>query len=317
MKILLIGGTNFIGPAVAEQLTLSEHEVVLFHRNIVPNIQHRQIQGDCNNIDDIGKALEATKPDVIIHTIALCRNQINVLEQALQGKKRRVVILSSIDVYKAYEVFFGLSDASVVPVPFDERAELRDVLYPYRGKLDTDFAYDYEKILVEHAALQSPVVDVIILRLGMVYGRNDPNYRFSEPIQKMYQNVKQIELSKNTADFRASKCYVKDIAHGIKLAAESNIRNEIYNLAALETLTELEWYQEIAKLMDWHGNIVVTQENSTPDNNTNSKQHLIADTTKIRKQLNYKEIFSIREGLNDTIQWELNMLESESYQVVL
>ncbi|MDR1494089.1 MAG: NAD-dependent epimerase/dehydratase family protein [Planctomycetaceae bacterium] len=310
MKILVIGGTNFIGPAVTEQLTLFGHEVILFHRNVASNIPYRQFQGDCNSIDDVGKALETTEPDAIIHTIALFQNQIDVLEQVLRGKKRRVVILSSIDVYKAYEIFCGLSNASVVPAPFDEQAELRNVLYLYRGKLDTDFAYDYEKILVEKAALQSPALDAIILRLGMVYGRNDPNHRFSEPIQKMYQNVKQIELSENTAGFRSSKCYVKDVAYGVKLATESNIRNEIYNLAAQKTLTELEWYQEIARLMNWRGNIVVTQKDFAPKK-TNPKQHLIADTTKIREQLNYKEIFSIHEGLTDTIRWELENMENE------
>jgi nucleoside-diphosphate-sugar epimerase len=310
MKIFIIGGTNFIGPALTEQLTPSGHEVILFHRNLAPNIRHQQIQGDCNNIDDLRKALETVKPDTIIHTIALFQNQINVLEQALQGKKIGVVILSSVDVYKAYEVLWGLSNAPIMSVPFNEQAELRDVLYPYRGKLDTDFAYNYEKILVERAALQSPVLNVTILRLGMVYGRNDPNHRFAEPIKKMYQNIKQIELSENTAYFRFSKCYVKDVAYGIKLAVENNIGNEIYNLAAQEILTELEWYQEIANLMDWHSDIIVAKDNSVP-NNMNLKQHLIADTTKIREQLGYKEIFSTREGLDETIHWELENITQE------
>jgi nucleoside-diphosphate-sugar epimerase len=304
MKILIIGGTNFIGPALTEQLMLSGHEVILFHRNLAHNVRHKQIQGNCNNMRDLRHALEIVEPDLIIHTIALFQNQINVLEQALQGQKIGVVVLSSLDVYKAYEVFFRLSNAAVVSVPFDEQAELREVLYPYRGKLDADFAHDYEKILVERAALQSPVLEVTILRIGMVYGKNDPNHRFSEPIKKMYQNIKQIELSEDTAIFRSSKCYVKDVAYGIKLAVESNIRNEIYNLADQKTLTELEWYQEIAKRLDWHGNIILTQNNSVSDS-MNLKQHLIIDTTKIRKQLAYKEIFSTWEGLDETIRWEL------------
>ncbi|MDR0608813.1 MAG: NAD-dependent epimerase/dehydratase family protein [Planctomycetaceae bacterium] len=310
MKIFIIGGTNFIGPAVTEELVRSGHEVILFHRNITKNIRHKQIQGDCNNINDVREALETVKPDAIVHTIALFQHQINVLEQALRGKTKRVIVLSSVDVYKAYEVLWKLSNAPIESMPLNEYSRLRDVLYPYRGKLKTDFANDYEKIFVEREALQSPVMDVILLRLGMVYGKNDPNHRFLEPIKKMSQSVEQIELSNDTANFRASKCYVKDIAGGIKLAVESNLRNEIYNLAALETLTELEWYQEIAKQMDWHGNIVVTQKNSAP-NELNLNQHLIADTTKIRNQLGYKEKFSISEGLQETIRWEWEMLENK------
>ncbi|MDR3199506.1 MAG: NAD-dependent epimerase/dehydratase family protein [Planctomycetaceae bacterium] len=310
LKIFIIGGTKFIGTAITEQLTQSKHEVVLFHRNIDANIRHEQIQGDCNNVNDLEKALEIVKPDVIIHNIALFQNQINVLEQALQGKKKRVILLSSIDVYKAYEIFFGLSGEPVVSVPFNEASPLREILYPYRGKLETDFAHDYEKILVEHAALQSPVMDVVILRLGMVYGKNDPNRRFAEPVKKMRQNAEQIELPETMAEFRACKCYVKDIAYGIKLAAESNICREIYNLAGLETLTELEWYKEIADVMNWRGDIVITQTNFI-SGNINPKQHLTADTTKIRKQLGYKEIFSRREGLEETIYWELALPDNK------
>ncbi|MDR2440616.1 MAG: NAD-dependent epimerase/dehydratase family protein [Planctomycetaceae bacterium] len=188
MKILIIGGTNFIGHVTAEQLTQSGHDVILFHRSIATNIQYRQLQGNCNNIDDLGRVLEMAEPDVIIHTIALFQHQINILEQALQGKKRRVLILSSMDVYKAYEVLCQLSNAPVMAMPLNEQSPLRDIFYPYRGKLETDFADDYEKIFVEREALQSPVMDVIILRLGMVYGKNDHNHRFLEPVKKLSAN---------------------------------------------------------------------------------------------------------------------------------
>jgi nucleoside-diphosphate-sugar epimerase len=304
MKVLIIGGARFIGPAASQRLAQSGHEIVLFHRRFSPDLPYPQIQGDCNDPDELYRALAIVNPEAILHTIALSRNQIGVLEQALQGRKTRAVILSSLDVYKAYEVFIGLSEASVVPVPFDEQAPLRDVLYPYRGRLDADFAHDYEKILVEKAALRSAVLDTVILRLGMVYGRNDPNHRFLEPVRKMRRNAERIELPKRAAGFRASKCYVGDIADGIRLALESGAKNEIYNLAAQRTPTEMEWHRRIAKLMNWHGDIVIGGTPAAPDE-MNPAQHLVMDTGKIRKQLGYGEIFPMDEGLGDAIHWEL------------
>lgn len=307
MKILLIGGTNFIGPVLTEQLTQTGHDVSLFHRNLNTTAQHHQIQGNCDNVNDLSRAIEAVEPDVIIHMIALFQSRIQILEQAIQGKKTRSIILSSLDVYKAYEVFCRLSNDSVVSVPLTEQAPLRDVLYPYRGRLDTDFAHDYEKILAEKAAIESSVIDAIVLRLGMVYGRNDPNHRFLEPIQKMFHDEKQIELFKDMANCRMSKGYVGDIAYGIKLAAETGLPGEIYNLASHEALTELEWYQQIAKLMEWEGDIVVSQSSPSLDG-LNLNQDLVLDTSKIRKQLGYKERFSTQEGLLDTIQWEFEKM---------
>lgn len=304
MKTLVIGGANFIGPVLIRQLAQSGHEVVVFHRRISPEIQYDQIQGNCNDADDLRRALDAVAPDAILHMVAWSQKQIHVLEQALRGGKIRAVIASSVDVYKAYEVLLGLSDAPVVAAPCDEQAALRDVLYPYRGRIEADFAHDYEKILMEKAAMHSTVLDAVILRLGMVYGRNDPKHRFLEPIQKMRQDTKRIELPKDAAAFRASKCHVEDVAHGIILAMESHATHEIYNLAARQALSEMEWYQRIAGLMHWHGDIVVDETSAAADG-MNYAQPLVADTGKIRRQLGYEERLPLDDGLADTIHWEL------------
>lgn len=307
MKILLIGGTNFIGPVLTAQLAQTGHAVALFHRNFSPAVHHRQIQGDCNNVNDLIRAIEAVEPDAIIHMTAMFQSHIKMLEQALQGKRTRTVILSSIDVYKAYEVFSNLANTPVVSGPLNEQSPLRDVLYLYRDRLDADFAHDYEKILVEKTARQSSVIDAIVVRLGMVYGRNDPNHRFLEPIQKMRTGDKQITLAAAMANCRMSKCYVGDAAYGIKLAAEHGLAGEIYNLAAQEALTEREWYQQIATLLAWAGELVTGQA-SSPLAGYNLQQDLVIDTAKIRRHLGYQERFTLQEGLADTIQWELEQM---------
>jgi nucleoside-diphosphate-sugar epimerase len=235
--------------------------------------------------------------------------QIKVIERVLSGAKTRMILLSSADVYKAFEVVNRLSDAPVQPVPIHEQSPLRDVLYPYRGRLDIDIAHDYEKIVVERAALESSVIEAVVLRTGMVYGENDYNHRFLEPIRKMYQGHKRIELPKDMANFRACRCYVENIAHGVKLAVESGISGEIYNLASQEVLSEIEWYRQIAKLMDWKGNISVNEKSALSDG-FNPKQHLVLDISKIQTELNYSEIFSIRDGLLNTVQWELKNISS-------
>jgi nucleoside-diphosphate-sugar epimerase len=311
MKILIIGGARFIGLVVAKHLLEAGHDIVLFHRNYLPEIPYRQIKGNCEIIDELYNGIQTIQPDVIIHTTAMFERQIKAVEQALSGNRTRMVLLSSVDVYKAYEVLNRLSDTPVQPVPIYEWSPLRDVLYPYRGRLDMDIAHDYEKILVERAALESAVIDAVILRLGMVYGKNDYNHRFLEPIRKMHQGNKRIELPKSMADFRACKCYVENIAHGVKLAVESTRSGEIYNLAAEEILSEMEWYQQIAKLMNWKGEISVTEEPVLSDS-FNLEQHFVIDISKIQKQLSYKEIFSIQDSLLNTIQWELETISSQS-----
>jgi nucleoside-diphosphate-sugar epimerase len=309
MNTLIIGGTNFIGPAVAKRLFIEGHNVTLFHRSAVNNPdEYTHIQGDCESVDDLQNAINTAKPDVIIHMVAYFQSHIAALEKALNGCSVKTVIISSMDVYKGYEVFTRLSDAPPVSVPFTEQSALRDVLYPYRGKLDLDIAHDYEKILVERAALESSALNAVILRLGMVYGENDHNRRFADPIGKMKSGAKSVELSKGASEFRASKCYVDNVAHGIVLTAAQGQPHEVYNLADEWILTEREWCELLAKKLNRSGDIVVSDKEN-PDMNT--RQHLVADTAKIRALLGYREPVSLDRALSNTIEWELSKSENK------
>lgn len=152
-----------------------------------------------------------------------------------------------------------------------------------------------------------PFMGAVILRLGMVYGSKDPNHRFFNPIQKMSRGDQEIVLSKDYAHCQMSKCYVKNVAYGIKLAVESDVTSEIFNLSDSIVLSEAEWYQQIAELMQWKGRLVI--EDRLADAEFNFEQSLVVDTSKIQQQLAYKEPFSIQEALLDTISWELEQLD--------
>ncbi len=308
MKIMIIGGTNFIGPVVASCLETQGHNVTLFHRAKSQLPHYAEVQGDCDSSDDLKKAIELVCPDMIIHMIAMYQSHIEALEKALDGQKMKVLLISSVDVYKGFEVFNKLSSAPVEPIPFTEKSPLRDIRFPYRGKPGINFGYYYDKILVEQTALQSPVLDTVIVRLAMVYGKNDPNHRFKDIIYQMNDGAKTIKINEKIAALKTCKCYVENIAQGIALAAQKGTVGEIYNLADNGIFSELEWNKIIAKLMDWNGEFVITYEDNGCElvKAANLDQHLVVDSTKVRKELDFTEIISLEIGLLNTIQWEVN-----------
>ena len=212
MKIMIIGGTNFIGSVVASCLEKQGHNITLFHREKSHSLHYTEIQGDCESPDALKKGIELVRPDMIIHMIALYQSHIEALEKALGGQKMKLLLISSVDVYKGFEVFNKLSSAPIEPIPFTEKSPLRDIRFPYRGKPGINFGYYYDKILVEQTALQSPVLDTVIVRLGMVYGKNDPNSRFRDIIQQINGGAKIIKINEKIAALKMCKCYVENIA---------------------------------------------------------------------------------------------------------
>ena len=51
MKVLVIGGTNFIGPHVVRQLIERGHEVAVFHRGETKAKLLTYLNNTCHNID--------------------------------------------------------------------------------------------------------------------------------------------------------------------------------------------------------------------------------------------------------------------------
>src|SRR5262245_39841836 len=156
MRILIIGGTGFIGARALRHLLDEGHEVLVFHRgrtetSAPPTVRH--IIGDRGELPAFAAAFRRFSPQVALDVIPYSEQDALTLMRTLRGITERVVALSSQDVYRAYGVFTRLEDGVPETLPYDENAPLRSKLYPYRAFADgpDDLSYHYEKILAERA----------------------------------------------------------------------------------------------------------------------------------------------------------------------
>jgi nucleoside-diphosphate-sugar epimerase len=152
LKILIIGGTNFIGPFVIKELLDSGHEVALFNRGNnkvnVPSNQITHFYGDKNQLLEFKNEFIRFTPQVVLHMIAYTEQDAQIAMNTFDGIAERIVVLSSMDVYQAYGNIIKIENVPTIPVPLDEDASLRQKLHPYGG--------DYEKQLVERTIMSKP-----------------------------------------------------------------------------------------------------------------------------------------------------------------
>ena len=126
MKMLLIGGTGFIGPHVVRQLQANGHEVTIFHRGNQPAPDSvGEIIGDRNHLRDSRETFAREKFDAVIDFVLSSERQAKDLMQTLRGITQRVVALSSMDVYRAWGVFYRLQPGGLQELPLTEDSELR------------------------------------------------------------------------------------------------------------------------------------------------------------------------------------------------
>src|SRR5437762_2658684 len=106
MRVLVIGGTGFIGPDVVRRMTEHSHQVTVFHRGVtrasLPAGVH-EIIGDRRSLPEFSGEFARFKPDVVIDIICTSQQQAQMSLDTFRGIAGRLVVLSSCDVYRAYD----------------------------------------------------------------------------------------------------------------------------------------------------------------------------------------------------------------------
>ena len=316
MKILAIGGTGFIGPFVIQQLQRAGHSVTVFHRgNAALPRSTIQIPGDRNRLDDHRAAFAREGFDVVIDFILSSGRQAKQLIDTCRGITGRIVALSSMDVYRAWGVFYGLEPGELEPMPVDETSAVRTQRQTYPAevlkKLQAMLPWlddEYDKAAVERAILGDKELPGTVMRLPMVYGPGDFAHRLYPFLKRMDDARPHILFADDVAVMRTPRGYVENVAAGIALAAMSDrAAGQIYNVGEAEAFTELDWARKIAAAAGWLGEFVVLPHDKTPAHlhwPGNTAQHLVVSSEKLRRELGYNEPVPRDESIRHTVAWE-------------
>jgi nucleoside-diphosphate-sugar epimerase len=316
MRILLIGGNGFIGQFAIAALQRQGHALALFHRGTTaapPGAE--EIRGDRHQLNASAQELRRFAPEVVIDLVISSAPQAEALMNIFRGVARRVVMLSSIDVYRAVGISHGTESGPLQEVPLTEESELRRNLHPYPADsmqhLRKTFPWvtdDYDKIPAERIVMNDPELAATVLRLPMVYGPGDRLHRFYPVVKRIADGRDHIIYLDAVAAWRSPRGYVENVAAAIALAAtDDRAERRIYNVCEEPSFSELEWAQKIAGEMQWKGQFVVLPGERMPPHLLkpfNAAQHWAASSARIRRELEYKEPVAIEDAIRRTITWE-------------
>lgn len=319
MRILIIGGTAFMGPHVARQLHHAGHQVTVFHRGrteaeLPAEIIHLREPDSPFPLTRLPASLRELEPDVVLHMIALGEADAHAAMDLFRGVARRIVVASSADVYRAYGRLTGTEPGEPDPTPLDEDAPRRDKRYPYRGAepraadAPDRWTDDYDKILVEGVVLGDAALPATVLRLPMVYGPGDRQHRLWQYLKRMDDGRPAILLDDVGARWRTCRGYVENVADAIALAVtDERAAGRVYNVAEPEALGEAAWVRAVGAAAGWHGDTVVLAPEHMPAHlapEGDLRNHLELDSGRIRRELGYSERIPRTEALERTVAWE-------------
>lgn len=317
MRILLIGGNGFIGRPVATALLRQGHTLAIVHRGTTPVPNGvLEIRGDSLQLSASTAPLRSFSADVVIHFVLSSGSQAEELVKIFRGAAERLLMLSSMDVYRAVGIMHGLESGPLQPVPLTEESELRQTLHTYppemlQGlrKIFPWITDDYDKIPAERAVMNERDLPGTVLRLPMIYGPGDRLHRFYPMVKRVEDHRTHIIFAEALAAWHSPRGYVENVAAAIALAAtDSRAAGRIYNVCEEPSFSELEWARKIAREMNWKGEFVVLPAERTPPHLLrpgNAAQHWTASSDRIRRELGYREPVTLEQAIRQTIAWEL------------
>jgi len=315
-KILVTGGTGFVGSNLILELLNKKNEIISFDNNsrnsfsndlLLDNNVHL-IEGDLTNPDDLKKI--PNDIDIVYHLAAIngtkyfydipekvlqvnLKATLNLMEWISSTDTKRIFFSSSSEVY-GFPTIFPTPESSILSVP---------------DSTNPRFSYSSSKITGEIIIInfaRSLGIDYTIARLHNAYG---PKMGFEHVIPEFIRKAVNEEkfLVNGGGTESRSFCYISDIVKEIELITSgSNGKNEIFNIGNSVETTINQLISELEKI---HGKKISPVY--TKFDNPGTKRR-VPDLSKIKK-LGYLPKISLHDGLEKTYQWYENHYKNNSH----
>lgn len=248
-KILILGGTQFIGRTLVEQLQkLNSYEITLFNRqqtqaDLFPNI--KKIKGD-RETKDVSQ-IENEHWDYVIDVSCYYPDSLSNVLKSIKGTLKKYILVSTSSVYDDVNDPTEMRDeyAKILECNADERTDRTNASYGNRKA-------ECERILINSNQ------NHIIFRPSLVYGAYDHTDRFYYWLYQVKYN--ETVLLPDFGERIFSITYVNDLVAAIITALDRTISG-VYNVTtALKTSIK-----EIVQYAEKHLQKTVTVVNAEAD----------------------------------------------------
>lgn len=300
-KVLIIGGTRFLGLEITRQLSLIKSmDVYVLNRGVTKSSLPEKVQRltcDMNNVSDLISTVNSIKPDVLIDTV-LSDAILAQLLPSLGGWLKRFIHTGSIGVYGNSRYLPAREEDVPNPAPY------------FRGKLAQD------EVVLKY--IKEYGLPATILRMSYIFGKGDvPIELWGGRNPEFFRRLQRNEEIMVPGDGKAllHPGHVSDLARSFILCIENDISiGKIYNIGGERSITLTNYLEIISKtigvehrvnwrLVDEALPVLVERGFANRNDLLFLMEHMSVDISRAKSELGYKPSISLEDGMKDNINW--------------
>ncbi|CAN5132732.1 GDP-mannose 4,6-dehydratase [soil metagenome] len=315
-NILVTGGTGFVGSHLVERLIQEGARVTTTYKTLDPTsyfitrkLDKKTILAplDIVEFDKLFDLITKSEIEYIFHLAAqplveaAFYNPARTLDTNIRGT---INILESARLYPRVKgIVFASSDKAY--------GKLKKEKYFETDALRGDHPYEVSKSaadLIAYSYFKTYGVPVVTTRFGNIYGEGDLN--FSRIIPGMMAALIKNETLPLRSDgtFVRDYLYVKDVVAGYILLAENmeKIKGEVFNFGSLDTLSVVDLIDTVSKTLKKKVTCNIL------NNATNEIPYQSLNFDKIKKELKWKPMYSVKSTSRQIFEWYKFALSSRT-----
>jgi UDP-N-acetylglucosamine 4-epimerase len=315
IKILITGGAGFIGSNLCEHFLNKGYDVVCLdnyatgHRknieHLFTNSNFQLIEGDIRNLEDCKTAVEGCH--YVLHEAALgsvprsikdpiITNDVNIsgflnmLVAARDAKIKRFIYAASSSTYGDSEALPKVED--VIGKPLSPYAITKYVNELYAGIFSSTYG-----------------LETIGLRYFNVFGRKqDPNGAYAAVIPLFVKQFMNLEnpIINGDGNYSRDFTYIDNVIQMNELAmltTNPEAINTVYNTAFGDRTTLNQLVGSLKEILSKYNTQIQSVEILYGPNRAGDIPHSLASIDKAKKLLGYSPKFSMKQGLEQAVDW--------------
>lgn len=245
MRVLVTGATGLLGSKLVEKLTRKEYHVYSGYNKHEP-INGEPIKIDVAKKDDVEKAFEVSKPDVVIHTAALTNVDECEMNKELAWKTNVIGTKNIADMSKHYNAF-------LIYISTDYVFDGEKGMYKEDDEPNPINYYGLTKLKGEEEVMK--LDNYLIVRTSVIYGSTPASGKTNFALW-VIENLKKRKEVKVVVDQWNTPTLNINLADMIIELLEKRL-NGVYHLAGATRISRYDFARLIAKVFELEENLIV------------------------------------------------------------